>query len=60
MWIVTAICAYLIGSIPFGYLVGKSKGIDIRQHGSGNVGFTYVWRTLGIGFGLVVLLCDGW
>ena len=32
MWIVTAICAYLIGSIPFGYLVGKSKGIDIRQH----------------------------
>ena len=60
MWIVTAICAYLIGSIPFGYLVGKSKGIDIRQHGSGNVGFTNVWRTLGIGYGLVVLLCDGW
>ena len=60
MWIVAAVIGYLLGSIPFGYMVGKAKGIDIRQHGSGNVGFTNVWRTLGIKYGLVVLICDGW
>ncbi|MBQ5683648.1 MAG: glycerol-3-phosphate acyltransferase, partial [Peptococcaceae bacterium] len=60
MWILTAVIGYLLGSIPFGYVVGKAKGIDIRQHGSGNVGFTNVWRTLGIQYGLIVLLGDGW
>lgn len=60
MWILTAVIGYLLGSIPFGYVVGKAKGIDIRQHGSGNVGFTNVWRTLGIHYGLIVLLGDGW
>ena len=60
MWILTAVIGYLLGSIPFGYVVGKTKGIDIRQHGSGNVGFTNVWRTLGIQYGLIVLLGDGW
>lgn len=51
--------AYLIGSIPFGYLLARFwKGIDIRQHGSGNIGATNVWRTLGKGPGLVVLLLD--
>ena len=60
MWIIAAVIGYLLGSIPFGYMVGKAKGIDIRQHGSGNVGFTNVWRTLGIKYGLVVLICDGW
>lgn len=60
MWIVTAVIAYFLGAIPFGYIVGKLKGIDIRQHGSGNIGFTNTWRTLGIKLGIVVLLCDGW
>ncbi|MBQ5858689.1 MAG: glycerol-3-phosphate acyltransferase, partial [Peptococcaceae bacterium] len=60
MWILTAVIGYLLGSIPFGYEVGKAKGIDIRQQGSGNVGFTNVWRTLGIQYGLIVLLGDGW
>ena len=60
MWILTAVIGYLLGSLPFGYLIGKMNHIDIRQHGSGNVGFTNVWRTLGIKFGLVVLVCDGW
>ena len=60
MWILTAVIGYLLGSIPFGYVVGKAKGIDIRQHGSGNVGFTNVCRTLGIQYGLIVLLGDGW
>ncbi len=59
-WIISAVFAYLIGSVPFGYLMGKAKGVDIRQHGSGNVGFTNAWRVLGIGPGIIVLICDGW
>ena len=61
--ILAALCAYFLGAVPFGYLVGRAKGIDIRQHGSGNIGFTNVWRTLGIGPAAIVLLCDaakGW
>ena len=47
-WVLVILCAYFLGAVPFGYIVGRAKGIDIRQHGSGNVGFTNVWRTLGI------------
>ncbi|MCL5779860.1 membrane protein [Desulforamulus profundi] len=51
--------AYLIGSIPFGYLLARFwKGIDIRKYGSGNIGATNVWRTLGKGPGMVVLALD--
>ena len=49
---------YLLGSIPFGFLVAKSRGIDIRQHGSGNIGATNVLRTLGKGPGYTVFACD--
>ncbi|HEX4086811.1 MAG TPA: glycerol-3-phosphate 1-O-acyltransferase PlsY [Chthoniobacteraceae bacterium] len=49
---------YLLGSIPFGYLVARARGIDIRQHGSGNIGATNVLRTLGKGPGLTVFACD--
>src|ERR1700744_2634929 len=49
---------YLVGSIPTGYLIGKSRGIDIRQHGSGNIGATNVWRVLGRNYGLVAFICD--
>lgn len=62
-WILVALCAYFLGAIPFGYLMGRFSGIDIRQYGSGNVGFTNVWRTLGIGKAAVVLVGDlgkGW
>jgi len=52
------IVGYLLGSIPFGYLVAKSRGIDIRQHGSGNIGATNVMRTLGKGPGYTVFACD--
>lgn len=56
--LITVIASYLIGSIPFGYIVAKSRSIDIRQHGSGNIGATNVWRTMGPGFGAIVLALD--
>jgi len=48
----------LIGSLPTGYLAGKAKGIDVRKAGSGNIGATNVFRILGKGPGIVVLLVD--
>ncbi len=57
--VVSIICSYLIGAIPTGYLAGRIlKGIDIRQHGSKNMGATNVMRTLGKGPGIAVLLID--
>ena len=56
----SAICllSYFIGSFPTGYLVGRSRGIDIREHGSGNIGATNIFRTLGKKFGVFVFTCD--
>jgi glycerol-3-phosphate acyltransferase PlsY len=62
-YIVTAVAAYLLGSIPTGYLVAKARGIDIRSVGSGNIGATNVLRHLGTPAGIFVLLMDalkGW
>jgi glycerol-3-phosphate acyltransferase PlsY len=50
--------AFLCGSIPFGLIFGKIKGIDIREHGSGNIGATNVWRVLGKSFGIPCFLLD--
>lgn len=58
MLLVSLIASYLIGSIPFGYIVARSKGIDIRQYGSGNIGATNVWRTMGPLPGMIVLCLD--
>ena len=55
----TAIAAYLLGSIPTGFLVAKAKGIDIRSVGSGNIGATNVFRALGTPAGIFVLVMDG-
>ncbi len=53
------IVSYLIGSIPTAFIFGRLlKGIDIRQHGSGNVGATNALRTLGTVPGIIVLLLD--
>lgn len=50
---------YILGSIPFAYLAGRvTRGIDLREHGSGNLGATNVYRTLGWKVALVVFLCD--
>jgi glycerol-3-phosphate acyltransferase PlsY len=52
------IAAYLLGSIPFGLLVSKSQGLDIREHGSRNIGATNVWRVMGKKWGLLTFGCD--
>lgn len=55
--------AYLVGSLPTGYLVGRVKGIDLRTQGSGNIGATNALRVLGKPAGILVLLVDavkGW
>jgi glycerol-3-phosphate acyltransferase PlsY len=57
-YIVVALGGYLVGSIPTGYLVAKARGVDIRTVGSKNMGATNVFRTLGKGLGIFVLLVD--
>jgi glycerol-3-phosphate acyltransferase PlsY len=57
-YIGVALAAYLIGSVPTGYLMGRARGVDIRKVGSGNIGATNVMRTLGKPIGIAVLLAD--
>jgi len=57
--VLSIVFSYLIGSIPMGLIVARvAKGIDIREHGSGNIGLTNVIRTLGWGPGLVTGILD--
>lgn len=53
-----AIGCYLMGSLPFSYWVARLKNLDIRQHGSRNVGATNVTRVVGVGYGLLALIGD--
>src|SRR5665213_477816 len=56
---ISAALAYLIGSIPVAYIFGRVlKGVDIREHGSGNMGATNAFRVLGKGPGTIVLNLD--
>ncbi len=58
-YILTAILAYLIGSIPSGLILGKLFWHkDLREHGSHNIGATNAWRTLGKGAGIAVFIAD--
>ncbi len=56
--VLTTAMAYLVGAIPFGFLVGWWKGVDIRKAGSGNIGATNVGRLLGRGWGILVFALD--
>ncbi len=56
-WVALAL-SYLMGSMPFAYLAGKAKGIDLRTVGSGNLGATNVLRTLGWKWAAPVFLAD--
>jgi len=56
--IVAVIISYLAGSIPSAYIAGKARGIDLRKHGSGNLGATNVVRVLGAKIGAAVFIAD--
>jgi acyl phosphate:glycerol-3-phosphate acyltransferase len=56
--IIGVIIAYLAGSIPSAYIAGRARGVDLRQHGSGNLGATNVVRVLGAKIGAAVFIAD--
>ena len=58
IYILTLLGAYLLGSLPTGFLVARARGIDIRTVGSGNIGATNAMRVLGKPAGIFVLLMD--
>jgi len=58
-FVAAVVIAYLLGSIPFGLIIGKLKGgVDIREHGSGKTGATNVMRTVGTKLGVLTLVLD--
>lgn len=60
-WMIFAIgifVAYLVGGIPFGFLIGKMRGVDVRTVGSKNIGATNVYRTVGHKWGFLAFFCD--
>jgi glycerol-3-phosphate acyltransferase PlsY len=61
MWLppfLFCVTSYLLGSIPSGYIAGRSAGVDVRKHGSGNVGATNVLRVMGKAYGYAVFAAD--
>jgi len=56
--IFTILISYLVGAIPFGYLIARWRGVDILKVGSGNIGATNVGRVLGRRFGILVFVLD--
>jgi glycerol-3-phosphate acyltransferase PlsY len=50
--------SYLGGSIPFALIAGRARGVDLRKHGSGNLGASNAWRVLGARIGFLVYVCD--
>lgn len=57
LWLCPLI-AFLLGSIPFGLIISRIKGVNIREHGSGNIGATNVLRVIGKKYGVTCLLLD--
>ena len=58
MNIIAFILSYLLGSVPFGLVIGKVAGVDVRHAGSKNIGATNVTRLVGKKFGILTLMCD--
>jgi glycerol-3-phosphate acyltransferase PlsY len=57
-WIVLTVAAYLLGSIPFGLIIARAHGMDLRRIGSGNIGATNVSRALGRPWAMVCFALD--
>jgi glycerol-3-phosphate acyltransferase PlsY len=57
-WVFGCLAAYLLGSIPFGFLIARAKGVDIRTVGSGNIGATNVFRCVSKPLGILTFLLD--
>ena len=57
-WAISTGLSFVAGSIPFGLLIARARGVDIRLHGSRNIGATNVWRVLGKGPGLLCFALD--
>ena len=58
-WVSGLVAAsYLMGSVPFGLLIAKARGVDLRHSGSGNIGATNVFRCVGKGWGVLALVLD--
>ena len=58
VWIVSLLGGYLVGGIPFGYLIGRLRGVDVRTVASKNIGATNVYRTVGPKWGFLAFACD--
>lgn len=56
--VIVIVAAYLTGSIPTGLLLGKAYGVDVRKEGSGNIGATNLYRTVGRKVGIITLIGD--
>jgi glycerol-3-phosphate acyltransferase PlsY len=54
----TAALAYILGAVPFGFLIARLKGVDIRTQGSGNIGATNVFRVVGKPWGILTFALD--
>ncbi|MDD2599656.1 MAG: glycerol-3-phosphate 1-O-acyltransferase PlsY [Kiritimatiellae bacterium] len=58
MWALGGVLAYLLGSVPFGFIIAKSQGKDIRTLGSGNIGATNVFRSISKKLGVITFALD--
>lgn len=58
IFLILLLISYLLGSIPFGYIVSKIKGVDITKVGSKNIGMANVFRNVGPVYGVIVLFLD--
>ena len=56
--VLAALVAYLLGAVPFGLIIALSRGIDVRKAGSGNIGATNVFRTVGKPWGILAFALD--
>ena len=56
---IAIVCGYIIGSVPFAFLLARREGVDLRASGSGNVGASNVMRTTGLSMGVLAMMLDG-